>query len=216
MFVRAVCKIQIRKVSSGRDTQSINCSSYWVLVPITHLLGLFSCQLPCRNSQLHDFWKRVWAQQVLTDSPNSHSDSVCQQNTRDLQSRWRQWQKKKKKIKLNNSGNDTNVLDVAEYQCNDNGIQATWACLCSSGTCLCHTCAAFHWGCVSYQIFCQNTDRTYFNVAQKTMQGTPKLFFSCRTYSFPFPFLKCCFTYARLLWPSVLICILLIASTSKV
>lgn len=102
MFVRAVCKIQIRKVSSGPDAQSINCSSYWVLVPITHLRGLFSCQLPCRNSQLHDFWKRVWAQQVLTDSPNSHSDSVCQQNTRDLQSRWRQWQKKTKtKQKLN-------------------------------------------------------------------------------------------------------------------
>lgn len=84
-------KYRYRKSPRGQTHKALTVS-YWVLVPITHLHGLFSCQLPRRNSQLfHDFRRRVWAEQVLTDSPNSHSNSVCQQNTWDLQCGWRRW-----------------------------------------------------------------------------------------------------------------------------
>lgn len=37
------------------ETHKALTVSYWVLVPITHLRGLFSCQLPRRDSQLHNF-----------------------------------------------------------------------------------------------------------------------------------------------------------------
>lgn len=179
----ALC-VKYRYGKSPRgETHKALTVSYWVLVPITHLRGLFSCQLPRRNSQLHDFWKRFWGEQVLTDSPNSHS--VCQQNTRDLQLRWRQKKKKKLNrielnwIKLTNSGTDTNILDVVGYQCSDNRIQATWACFAAvERACIIHALSS------SCQIFCQSTNRTYFNFAQKTMQGAPSISFFSRTNSF--------------------------------
>lgn len=41
------------------ETHKALTVSYSVLVPITHLRGLFSCQLPRLNSQLHDFKKSL-------------------------------------------------------------------------------------------------------------------------------------------------------------
>lgn len=172
MFVRAVCKIQIRKVSSGRDTQSINCSSYWVLVPITHLRGLFSCQLPRHNSQLHDFWKRVWAQQVLTDSPNSHSDSVCQQNTRDLQSRWRRWQKNKNNL----------IFNISAVIMESRQLGPVFAAV--EHACVTHVLPSS--GAASHSKFSVKTQTGHILMSLWRQCREPRAFFFCRTYSFPF------------------------------
>lgn len=51
-------KYRYRKSPQGQTHKALTVS-YWVLVPITHLHGLFSCQLPRCNSQLHDFKKSL-------------------------------------------------------------------------------------------------------------------------------------------------------------
>lgn len=51
-------KYRYRKSPQGQTHKALTVSS-WVLVPITHLRGLFSCQLPRRNSQLRDFKKSL-------------------------------------------------------------------------------------------------------------------------------------------------------------
>lgn len=80
MFVWGLCKIPIVKVSSGPSTQSIN-------FPATEFLCLskisedyLAVKLPhytCSST----IFKWIWAKQMLIDTANSHSVSLCQHNT---------------------------------------------------------------------------------------------------------------------------------------